>query len=439
MAEPVPLPPPPFAVLADAEGTGRGWGFSSLLSRPFAEVKGDGRGLVLKRKGGRRAFPGNPVEALDRVLGLAEEGAPPGALWVVALGYDLRRALERLQRPAEDDLGLPWIHAFLFERRRPLPLPPGPSTLPPLPKPRGSWPSRRGFLRGVEAILEAERAGEVYEVNLTRRVEVPFRTSAWRLLSGQLGRARPAFGGLLHGGAYRLLCLSPERFLRREGDRVWTEPIKGTAPRGRGPEEDRLLSRRLLGGEKEGAELAMAVDVARNDLGRVAVPGTVRAEPARDLLTLPYVHHLYGRVEARLRPGTHFGDLLRAAFPGASVTGAPKIRAMEWIDRLEGRTRGLYCGALGWMEPGGLRFDLCLTIRTAEILRGRLFYHVGGGITVDSDPLSEWRETEAKAAFLGEAPRALPVERGGTPKGKPSVPAGLASGTRGRSPSPLER
>lgn len=394
------MPPPPFAVLADAEGTGRGWGFSTLFHRPVAEVRGDGRGLRLTTPQGRRLFPGDPLAALERALSLAEAGAPPGALWVVALGYDLRRALERFPRPAEDDLGLPWIHAFLFAGRRPFSSPSAPATPPRLPRRWVSRPSRRNFLLSVEAIREAERAGEVYEVNLTRRVEAPFRGSAWRLFSRQLSKARPAFGGLFHAGSYRLLCLSPERFLKREGDLVWTEPIKGTAPRGRGVEEDRRLSRGLLEGEKERAELAMAVDVARNDLGRVAVPGTVRATPVRALLHLPYVHHLFGRVEAVLRPGTGFGDLLRATFPGASVTGAPKIRAMEWIDRLEGRTRGLYCGALGWMEPGGRRFDLGLTIRTAELLGGRLVYHVGGGITLDSDPLSEWKETQAKAAFL---------------------------------------
>lgn len=400
MAQRPPLPPPPFALLADAEGAGRGWGFSALFSGLRAEVKGGGRGLVLQKNGIRRFFPGNPLGALDGVLELAGEGAPPGALWVVALGYDLRRAVEDFERPAPDDLGLPWIHAFLFEDRRPFAVPQGLSAHPRLPRRWVSRPSRRGFLRGVAAIGEAERAGEVYEVNLTRRVEAPFRGSAFGLFAGQLARARPAFGGLLHAGAYRLLCLSPERFLGRAGERVWSEPIKGTVRRGRCPEEDRRRAQGLLEGEKEGAELAMAVDVARNDLGRVAVPGTVRADPARALLTLPYVHHLFGRVEARLRPGTGLSDLLRAAFPGASVTGAPKIRAMEWIDRLEGRTRGLYCGAFGWMEPGGRRLDLCLTIRTAELLRGRLVYHVGGGITVDSDPLSEWRETEAKAAFL---------------------------------------
>ncbi len=394
------MPPPPFALLSDAEGVGRGWGFSLLLTRPAAEVRGGARGLFLRRRGFRRAFPGNPLSALDQVLRLAEEGAPPGALWVVALGYDLRRAAERFRETAGDDLGLPWLHAFLFEKRRPFSLPAAPPACPPLPRRWVSRPSRRAFLRGVEAIREAERAGEVYEVNLTRRVEAPFRASAWRLFLGQLPKARPAFGGLLHAGGYRLLCLSPERFLRREGNRVRTEPIKGTAPRGRTPEEDLRLSRRLLEGEKEGAELAMAVDVARNDLGRVAVPGTVRTNPARALLTLPYVHHLYGRVEAELRADVGLGDLLRASFPGASVTGAPKIRAMGWIDRLEKKTRGLYCGAFGWMEPGGERLDLCLTIRTAEILRERLIYHVGGGITLDSDPLAEWRETEAKAAFL---------------------------------------
>ena len=396
MAEPFRPPPPPFAVLTDAEGQGRGWGFSEVFSEAAAELRGGPRGLVV-RKGPRRIpFRGNPLDRLGEALERAEAGAPPGSLWVLAAAYDLRRAVERFENPAPDDLGLPWIHAFLFTRRRPLSGLSPAGKPPELPRRWMSRPSKRAFLGGVAAIVEAERAGEVYEVNLTRRVEAPFRGSAGRLFAHLLPRVRPAFGGLLHAGAYRLLCLSPERLLKREGKRVVTEPIKGTVARGRDPREDRRRAEALLAGGKEGAELAMAVDVARNDLGRVAVPGTVRAEPARALLTLPYVHHLFGRVEADLKPGTTFPDLLEAAFPGASVTGAPKIRAMAFLDRLEERTRGFYCGAFGWMEPGGERFDLCLPIRTAEFLKGRLLYHVGGGITLDSEPEAEWRETEAK-------------------------------------------
>ncbi len=158
----------------------------------------------------------------------------------------------------------------------------------------------------------------------------------------------------------------------------------------------------LLAGEKEAAELAMIVDVSRNDLGRVAVPGSVRLAAHREVLTLPHVHHLVSRVEAELRPGTTVTDLLKAAFPGASVTGAPKIRAMEIIDALEPVSRGFYCGALGWMDPSG-DLDWSLPIRTSTAVDGHLYLGVGGGIVADSVPSAEWDETVAKArCFLGD-------------------------------------
>ena len=140
----------------------------------------------------------------------------------------------------------------------------------------------------------------------------------------------------------------------------------------------------------------MIVDVSRNDLGRLAVPGTVRVTANRTVLTLPHVHHLVSRIEGILRPSAGVADLLRATFPGASVTGAPKISAMRIIDRLEPVSRGYYCGALGWMDLEG-NFDWSLPIRTATAYDGKLHFGVGGGIVSDSDPTAEWEETVAKA------------------------------------------
>ncbi len=197
-------------------------------------------------------------------------------------------------------------------------------------------------------------------------------------------------------GDFQILSLSPERLLRRQGDLVWTEPIKGTAARGDTPEQDATNLASLLAGEKEAAELAMIVDVSRNDLGRVAVPGEVRVTAHREVLSLPNVHHLVSRVQALLPPSVGTADLLRATFPGASVTGAPKISAMRIIDGLEPVSRGFYCGALGWMDLEG-DFDWSLPIRTATACDGTLRLGVGGGIVADSDPAAEWEETVAKA------------------------------------------
>ncbi|MEW6757622.1 MAG: anthranilate synthase component I family protein [Acidobacteriota bacterium] len=399
----LPMPRPPFACYVDAESGGRGWGFDALWHEAAAEIRGDGRGLVLKAAA-RRRFPGNPLDHLEEALREGERALGGGTgLWAVLLGYDLRRAVERFSAPAQDDLGLPWLHAFLFRRCGPVDVGRAAGRPPRrLEKPR-SWRSSLGsgrFQAAVRTVLKAEFAGDVYQVNLTRRLSRPCRGGTLRLWGDLVECARPAFGAYLHAGSYRVLCLSPERFLKREGDSIVTEPIKGTILRGREPAEDQKRAASLLTGEKEAAELAMIVDVSRNDLGRVALPGSVWADPRKALLTLPYVHHLYGRVGARLRPEVTLTDLIRAAYPGASVTGAPKIRAMEVADSLEGVTRGPYCGALGWMEPGGDRMDLCLTIRTAWAAEGMLRAGVGGGIVVDSDPRGEWRETVHKARFL---------------------------------------
>ncbi|MFZ5985082.1 MAG: anthranilate synthase component I family protein [Acidobacteriota bacterium] len=404
------MPRPPFACFVDAEGEGRGWGFDALWREAVAEIRGDGRGLFLNAAV-RRRFSGNPLDHLEEALREGERALDGGTgRWAVLLGYDLRRAVERFPTPARDDLGLPWLHAFLFRRSGPVEAGRWAGRLSRGPETPGRWRSSLGagrFQAAVKTILEAEFAGDVYQVNLTRRLSRPCRGDTLRLWRDLVARARPAFGAYLHAGPYRVLCLSPERFLKREGDSVVTEPIKGTILRGRRPAEDQGRAASLLTGEKEAAELAMIVDVSRNDLGRVALPGSVWADPQKALLTLPYVHHLYGRVGARLRPGVTLTDLIRAAFPGASVTGAPKIRAMEIADSLEGVTRGPYCGALGWMEPGGGRMDLCLTIRTAWAAGGILRAGVGGGIVVDSNPRDEWRETVHKARYLVDGlPRA---------------------------------
>ncbi|OGO54500.1 MAG: hypothetical protein A2V85_04970 [Chloroflexi bacterium RBG_16_72_14] len=267
-----------------------------------------------------------------------------------------------------------------------------------------SGTSHAGWLAGVEAVRAAIGRGEIYQANLSRRLEARFAGDPWPLFR-RLRTGDPAlFAGYLDMGASpatgvprALLSASPEPFLAITGDGiVSTDPIKGTRPRGRTREEDRALARELLASGKDQAENVMIVDVLRNDLGRVCVPGTVRVPRLLRLERTAAVQHLVTTVSGRLRPGLDPFDLLAASFPGGSITGAPKIRAMEVIEGLEPVRRGPYSGAMAWIGPDG-RMGSSILIRTFVADGGRLTLHVGGGITWRSDPQAEWDETVAKA------------------------------------------
>ncbi len=207
---------------------------------------------------------------------------------------------------------------------------------------------------------------------------------------------------LVRLGGADVISASPERFLSRRGDRIETRPIKGTRPRAVEPADDRRQALALRSSAKDRAENVMIVDLARNDLGRVAAYGTVEVAELCALESHPGVHHLVSSVEARLRPGVSVEEIVRATFPPGSVTGAPKIRALEIIEELEPVRRGPYCGAIGCFAPGG-DIDLSVAIRTFVAAGGRLHLHVGGAVVADSDPALEWRETMHKAARLLEA------------------------------------
>lgn len=262
----------------------------------------------------------------------------------------------------------------------------------------GAW------VEQIEAVRAAIAAGEIYQANLTRRLETPFAADPWPLFR-RLRTGDPAlFAGYLDLGANprtrgprALLSASPEPFLSVGAHgQVATDPIKGTRPRGRTREEDRALARELLASRKDQAENVMIVDVLRNDLGRVCVPGTVRVPRLLRLERTAAVQHLVTTVTGRLAPGRDAFDLLAASFPGGSITGAPKIRAMEVIERLEPVRRGPYCGTMLWLGADG-RMGSSILIRTFVADGERLTLHVGGGITWRSDPDDEWDETVAKA------------------------------------------
>jgi len=252
------------------------------------------------------------------------------------------------------------------------------------------------YLDGVRRVLDYIRAGDVYQVNLSRRLAAPVVADGDALELHAALLPAP-YGALLEIGDAAVVANTPELFLRRHpgAERVETRPIKGTRARGADARADAELAAELAADEKERAEHLMIVDLLRNDLGRVAEIGSVRVDGFARVVSLPTVHHLVSTVSCRPRGGV--ADLLRATFPGGSITGAPKVRAMQIIDELEPSARGVYTGALGWLGAGGT-LDLAIVIRTAVLAGGRLTLAVGGGIVADSTPEREFEETEEKAA-----------------------------------------
>jgi para-aminobenzoate synthetase component 1 len=264
--------------------------------------------------------------------------------------------------------------------------------------------SRAAWLAAVDEVREAIARGDIYQANLARRLEAPFAGDPWqvyrRLRTGDpaLFAAYLDIGRSADGTARAIVSASPEPFLSVDPDgRVATDPIKGTRPRGDTPALDRALARELLTSAKDRAENVMIVDVVRNDLGRVCRPGSVRVPRLCRLERTARVQHLVSTVTGRLAPGRDALDLLAASFPGGSITGAPKIAAMDVIDRLEPVRRGPYTGALGWIGADGA-MTTSILIRTFVADGRRLTLHVGGGITWRSDAAAEWGETVAKAS-----------------------------------------
>lgn len=260
--------------------------------------------------------------------------------------------------------------------------------------------SREGYIEAVARAVEYVHAGDCFQVNLSQRLLAPLREHPLDLY-GRLRALNPApFAGYFDLGDFQLLSASPERFLRLHPDgSVETRPIKGTRPRGRTPADDAAQLRDLVGNPKDRAENVMIVDLLRNDLGRVCEFGSVTVPRVCEPETFRFVHHLVSEVRGKLRPGMGPFDLLAAAFPGGSVTGAPKVRAMEVIAELEPTARGPYCGALGWVGFDGA-MDTNILIRTFTAGRGWVQFPVGGGVVADSDPRREYDETLVKAAGL---------------------------------------
>jgi para-aminobenzoate synthetase component 1 len=276
--------------------------------------------------------------------------------------------------------------------------------------------TRDAYERAVSRIREYIAAGDVYQVNLAQRFHVPFAGSPLALYRRLRSRNPAPFGAYLEFAGARIASISPERFLRLDATTRAAEarPIKGTRPRGTTPAQDSALAHELSASEKDRAENVMIVDLLRNDLGKVCRPGSVRVPTLFALESHPTVHHLVSTVTGELALGADAFDLLRAAFPGGSVTGAPKIRAMQIIAELERAPRGVYCGAIGYVSATGA-MDLNIPIRTIVLQGGTATFHAGAGIVWDSEPAAEYQETLAKARTMIEAltsPRRTPRTHG---------------------------
>jgi para-aminobenzoate synthetase component 1 len=443
----------PHLVFFDSASGHPGLGrYSFLAADPFDWIQAFGRSV---RTGGmdpvvRQADPFAVLsERLARYHVEPDPKLPPFQGGVAGLfGYDLCHHLERLPRPVHDDFAVPdlavglydWVISIDHETERAWLISTGlpytdprrrrerarrrvqemkhllrqdPESLPFVSEPpvkltAPSWPvpgltgvssnfDRDAYLATVRRAIEYIHAGDCFQVNVSQRllyhaVEAPLN------LYQRLRERNPApFAGYFDLGDFVIASASPERFLNvtAQGE-VQTRPIKGTRPRGSTPAQDQALRDELLTSAKDRAENVMIVDLLRNDLGRVCRYDSVHVEDVCRLESFRTVHHLVSEVRGRLRPGLGPVDLLRAAFPGGSVTGAPKIRAMEIIAELEPTARGPYCGSLGYIGFDG-SMDTNLLIRTFTIGKGWVQFCVGGGIVADSDPQREYEETWHKA------------------------------------------
>jgi len=428
--------------------------YSFISSNPFLVLKSRGDEVVLLRGNKKEVRYGNPFDVVGELLDKYYlDGCPsdiPFAGGAIGyFSYDLCHFIERLPTTAVDDLQLPECYLAFYdaavvvdhgkersylvatgfpeleERKRIKKAGETLRHLKSLLTDSVRFPeapacdfvdegtmlksnfSREEYLRAVARAREYICAGDIFQVNLSQRFEADLNVSPYELHQ-RLRSINPApFASYLNFEDVSLVGASPERFLKVQGDWVETRPIKGTRPRGRTEAEDKALAQELLSSEKDRAENIMIVDLERNDIGRVCRYGTVRVTETAILETFPTVFHLTSTVVGRLSPGKGRIDLLKATFPGGSITGAPKVRAMEIIDELEPTRRSVYTGSVGYLSfAGGM--DLSIVIRTIIAKNGRAYFQVGGGIVYDSEPEAEYQETLDKGKALIQALRLSP-------------------------------
>ena len=441
----------PYSFFLDSvAGQFNGARYSFLGSDPFLLFTCTGRDITLVQNGREQRLREDPFDAIKRLVGsftvASAAGLPPFTGGAVGyFGYDLARVIETIPEKARDDITVPdcclgfysasiiidhhqrkvWIASSGLPEETPSlqrarardeieritsllsadSAPPRACSGKSAPGPSAALQSqfdRHSYGQAIAAAKHYIAEGDIYQVNLSQRFSCPASISPLALFN-KLRTVSPApFGAFFNGVDHHIICSSPERFLRISGSRVETRPIKGTRPRGATPDEDRQLGDELLASAKDRAELIMIVDLERNDLGRVCRFGSVYPAELVSLETHPVVHHLVSTIRGELDDGREHVDCLRACFPGGSITGAPKIRAMEIIEELEPCRRKVYTGSLGYIGFNG-ESDLNILIRTILHAHDSYYFHVGGGIVADSQPDLEYEETLHKGRGIMEA------------------------------------
>lgn len=409
-----------------------------LAINPWMTIRGRGRQLWVQTDDGEALISGNPFDALQNVLDhfRLEQPFPTTPLAAGLLGYlayDLKDAIEDLPRSSMDDLCLPHLYLtapsllvvhdkstrqtwlFIPERcgnhrtQSEADLLWFNETASGPPPVEGAFRgnvdgftsnfSRPAYMDAIERIRSYITSGDVYQVNMSQRFGMDFSGDPFALFQ-KLYRINPApFFAFINAGDHHIVSTSPERFVLQDGRSVETRPIKGTRPRGKTPVEDEALARELKSSLKDDAELSMIVDLLRNDIGKVCTAGSVRVVEHKRLEPYHNVYHLVSTVAGTLDADKGSVDLIKATFPGGSITGCPKIRSMEIIDELEPNRRHIYTGAIGYISFHDT-MDLSIAIRTATIHNGRIIFSVGGGIVLDSDPPDEFEETLHKGETL---------------------------------------
>ncbi|MBF0154372.1 MAG: anthranilate synthase component I [Magnetococcales bacterium] len=447
----------PYSFLLESVQGGEKWGRYSLIgTQPLAVFRAYGRRVEIHRRGrGNPEILGDqdPMVALrEFIAGFQSAGfALPfpfqgGA--VGYLGYDVVRCFEKIPDDNPDRLGLPdilfmvpetvvvfdnlsgkmtvvanvlasmstdpdtlyryaleQVEATVSALRRPLSMPSTAAHPQTMGEGEGDFTSEMTRAQFEEAVIRAKEyivAGDIMQVVLSQRLSIPFAHSPISLYRALRTTNPSPYLFLFQADHFALVGSSPEILVRQEGDVVTVRPIAGTRPRGVTPAEDLALEQDLLADPKELAEHIMLVDLGRNDIGRVAVTGSVKVTEIKVVERYSHVMHIVSNVEGRLRPELDSFSVIAATFPAGTVSGAPKIRAMEIIEELEPSRRGPYAGAVGYLTSRGY-MDLALTIRTAIIKDATLFIQAGAGIVADSDPSREYDETMNKARAIFRA------------------------------------
>jgi len=399
-------------------------------------------------------YPGDPLALFDEALQryqLSEDTTLPVPFvggWVGYLSYDLGRYIECLTDNVTHDIGLPllrfgfydsllawdqqerngYILALEYPEQKSSPsdrldqlrllcqdsaksqlatiqtVTPSkkiPATIELVKKMRANI-KHHDYLDKVTQAREYILAGDIFEVNLSQRFSCPYRTQPEKLYYYLTEHNPAGYAALLRGSDHAVVSASPELFLSKRNNQIITRPIKGTAPRGKTSRQDQARRDQLLHSGKDKAELNMIIDLERNDLGRVCRYGSVEVLQERIIETHPTVFHAVATIAGQLRRNVSIADILRATFPGGSITGAPKIRAMEIIDELEPTARDVYTGSIGWIGLNG-DMELNLAIRTVILIGQEAHVQVGGAVVTESDPQKEYDETLDKAAALVRA------------------------------------